>query len=93
MTQPPPYVKPEVVAKTFFFQGDDDLWYWHTKALNNEIIRDGGEGYTSLRNALNGFFTQQGVAYEFGSWPKNYSALMKMPENRFQINKHLEQGN
>lgn len=83
-------LKPEVVTRTFFYQGQDEQWYWKTKALNNEVIADGSEGYTTLRNALNGFFLSQGVTRDqFGEWPVNYGPLLKLPENQFQVNKYL----
>lgn len=81
---------PEVVSRTLFYEGSDSKWYWHTKALNNEIIADGGEGYEKLKDAMTGFFLSQGVQYEqFGSWPSQFGPMTKLPENKYQINKFV----
>lgn len=94
MTSPSMPPKPEVVTRTFFFQGSNKDWYWSTKALNNEIIADGSEGYKTLKDAMKGFFLTHGVVKEdFGSWPNNFGPLLKLPENKFQINKFLAESN
>lgn len=81
---------PEVVSRTVFTLHDDDFWYWETKALNNEVVNTGGEGCKSLQEALNGFFLQQGIQYEqFGSWPEQFGPMMRLPENKYQINKFV----
>ena len=93
MTNPMP-AKPEVVTRTFFYQGEDKNWYWQTKSLNNEVIADGSEGYQTLRSALKGFFLSHGIdKEEFGEWPGSFGPLIKLPENKFQINKYLVESN
>lgn len=40
-------------AKFLVFKGNDNLWYWHLQANNNEIIAQ-SEGYESKQGALKG---------------------------------------
>lgn len=87
---PQPPLPPEIVTRTMFYQGGDKKWYWQTKAINNEIVGDGSEGYNALRDAIAGYFSQQGVPYgQFSEWPANYGPLQKLPDEKFQINKYL----
>ncbi len=90
MTMPPMPGKPEVVTRTTFYQGEDNQWYWQTKAPNNEVIADGSEGYKALKDCLKGFFLSHGITYEsLGVWPQNFGPLTRLPENQFQVNKYL----
>ena len=86
----PSFSKPEVVTRTLFNQGEDKQWYWQTKALNNEIVADGSEGYKSLKNAIHGFFVSQGVQYvALGAWPQNFGPLTRIDNETYQIQKYL----
>lgn len=77
----------QVVAKTMFKKNHTNkLWYWHTKALNNEVIADGSEGYNNLDDAIAGFFKSQGVKYDENHWPDGY-VFMELSEDFLQINK------
>lgn len=87
---------PEVVSRTMFSQdAGTSQWNWATKSLSNEVVAQGTEGgYGSLREAIQGFFDSQNVEYQtFGKWPANYGPLTMVPENMYQINKYLSQGN
>lgn len=91
MTAPPLPGKPEVVTRTNFYQSEDKQWYWQTKAINNEIVADGSEGYKTLKNAIKGFFIAQGVEYvAFGAWPTNFGPLTRIDNEHYQINKYLD---
>lgn len=37
--------------KFYYWKAGDELWYWHLKAENNEIIAQ-GEGFTTKENCL-----------------------------------------
>lgn len=67
----------------------DNLWYWHTKALNNEVVADGAEGYNNLDDAISGFFVAQGIAYNKDHWPDGY-VFMELSDNFLQINKLVQ---
>lgn len=86
-----PLAMPEIVSKTIFYQLQNDLWNWQTKALNNEIIAEGTEGHTKLQEALVSFFEQQGERYVLGQWPVNYGPFVQLPDGKYQINKFLTQ--
>lgn len=92
MTTPQLPGKPEVTTRTTFNQSESDKqWYWQTKAINNEIVADGSEGYKTLKNAMKGFFVSQGVEYvPFGSWPTGYGPLTRIDEQNYQISKYLD---
>lgn len=82
-----PSVPREVVAKTMFKKNATNKhWYWHTKALNNEVVADGGEGYNNLDDAIAGFFKAQGVKYDGNHWPDGY-VFMELSDDFLQINK------
>lgn len=77
----------QVVAKTCFTLNDrDSLWYWKTKALDNEVVASGEEGYHSLNEAITAFFTSQGVKYSDDHWPGGY-VFMELSDKFLQINK------
>ena len=90
-----PLAMPEIVSKTIFYQTENNvpssMWHWQTKALNNEIIAEGTEGYTKLQEALVSFFEQQGERYVLGQWPVNYGPFVQLPDGKYQINKFLTQ--
>lgn len=88
-------IRPEVVSYTIFTQDEETkLWNWQTKAINNEIIATGTEETTTLRDCIKNFFFDQGVTYGlFEPWPSNYGPLKRLPEEKYQINKYLSQGN
>ena len=79
----------EVVASTVFNKRDDGQWYWHTKALNNEIVADGAEGYKNIEDAINGFFVSQGIRYDKNHWPNGYE-FVGLADNQLQIKKYLK---
>lgn len=58
----------------------DNLWYWSTKAANGEIVGDSSEGYHNLRDAVNGFFAQQGYdpSLERDPAEQHYSKLVEI---------------
>ncbi len=92
MTMPPRPGKPEVISRTMFTQ--NDLWSWETKSLTNEVIAHSQEGFKSLREAIQDFFSAQNADYQpLGKWPVDYGPLTMLPENLYQINKYLTQGN
>lgn len=92
MTMP---TRPEIISYTIFSQDSENkLWTWQTKAINNEIIASSSESHTTLRDSMSNFFTEQGVEYSlFGTWPQNFGPLKRLPEEKYQINKYLQQGN
>ena len=80
-----------LVSQTFVYQGKDEKWYWHTKSMNGKKIGDGGQGYTDMKGAVNGFFAQQGFP-DFDTsnqetWPENFGQPRKLPneQNTFVI--------
>lgn len=80
-------VPKQVVARTVFKRNETNKhWYWHTKALNNEVVADGGEGYKQRDDAIAGFFKSQGVQYDNDHWPDGY-VFMELSDNFLQINK------
>jgi uncharacterized protein YegP (UPF0339 family) len=82
-----PRVPKQVVARTVFTLNEKNKqWYWHTKALNNEVIADGAEGYNHLEDAISGFFKSQGVEYDKDHWPDGY-VFMELSDKFLQINK------
>ena len=85
-------VRSEVVSRTMFRQNETNkLWYWHTKAMNNEIVADGGEGYHNKDDAIRGFFAAQGIPInDWKLWPENYSVIPGVSEDHFQINKYTK---
>ena len=91
----PPRPSPEVISKTLFTQPNGDkVWYWETKSITNEVIGNSQEGFASLREAIKDFFLAQNADYEpLGKWPVDYGPLTMLPENMYQINKYLAQGN
>lgn len=95
MTMPPRPGKPEVITKTLFTQPNEDkLWYWETKSITNEVIGNSQEGFQSLREAIQDYFSAQNADYQpLGKWPADYGPLSMLPENMYQINKYLPQGN
>lgn len=46
--------------RTVFKQNQKGEWHWHTKADNNRIVADSGEGYGRIKDAANGYFVSQG---------------------------------
>ena len=90
MTAPQMPKRPEVVTRTMFTMGEDEKWYWETKAIDNSVVANGEGGYEQLRDAIAGYFAQQNVAYGLMEpWPSDYGPLKKLPGNQFQINKFL----
>lgn len=87
--------RPEIVSYTIFSQDQETkLWNWQTKAINNEIIGSGTEEQPTLRQSIDHFFQTQGVVYGIlEPWPTNYGPLKRLPEEKYQINKYLSQGN
>jgi uncharacterized protein YegP (UPF0339 family) len=81
-------VEREVVSRTVFRKNKTNKnWYWHTKALNNEIIADGSEGYNNVDDAIKGFFLAQGIQnYDENHWPDGYEFL-GLSDDALQINK------
>lgn len=81
----------EIISRTVFQKNsNNNLWYWHTKALNNEIVADGSEGYHNIEDAIAGFFVAQGVHnYDKNHWPDGYE-FVGLSDSVLQINKHLQ---
>jgi len=53
------------------FQGNDDQWYWNLKSGNNEIIAQGGEGFSSRSSAKRSVNTVVGyllAGVELDNW-------------------------
>lgn len=46
--------------RTVFKQNQKGEWHWHTRADNNRIVADSGEGYGRLKDAANGYYLSQG---------------------------------
>jgi hypothetical protein len=78
----------EVVASTIFTK-QNGQWYWRTKALNNEIVADGAEGYKNIEDAINGFFVSQGIRYDKNHWPDGYE-FVGLSDNQLQIKKYTK---
>lgn len=91
MNMPSPPPMPQAVARTMF-NLINDKWCWETKSLDNQVIATNEtEGYNSLREALDDFFTHNGIAPadREGSWPENYGPLLRLSEIKYQINKYI----
>lgn len=82
--------KPEVITRTMFFTAGNDVWYWQTKSISNEVIAQGEESYPSLRDCIAGYFEQQNISYGIAEkWPSNYGPLQRLQETQYQINKFI----
>lgn len=83
----------EVVSRTLFRKSQSNgEWYWSTKALNNQIIATGGEGYKDLKDAIRGFFVSQGVHLEDGQSLDDVDGYVgtQLSTAQFQINKFIK---
>ena len=60
-------------------------WYWQTRANNGQITAVGGDGYTELRGAVNGFFSTHGIDPESASLSSNFGKLEKFADDHYVI--------
>jgi uncharacterized protein YegP (UPF0339 family) len=44
------------------FQDNRGAWRWQLRASNGRVVADGGEGYSSKRNAINGVLATLRIA-------------------------------
>lgn len=77
-----------MIETTFHKNEKIKQWFWHSQSENGEIVADGGQGYASLPEAINGFMAQQG----YSGWepddplPEGYTGILVNP-NEFTIEK------
>jgi hypothetical protein len=89
----------ELVGRTHFRKNNTQnqgwQWFWSTMTADEgEIVGVGGEGYSTLQGAINGFFSQQGLpSWEPGQALPGGYRLEKIDEQHSVIIKFAKKNN